>query len=126
MARLTRLAIAGQLHHVALRGHSGIQGGGDCGTEPDKFPGGFLAKFAPGGVDIIGKWDHDLANFDAHRKLSPTQASVSPMVAPEAKCHHAPMPEPPVDPAPADPAVPASWTRTPRIRMRDSTSSASA
>jgi molybdopterin-dependent oxidoreductase alpha subunit len=26
---------------MPLRGHSGIQGGADCGAEPDKFPGGF-------------------------------------------------------------------------------------
>ncbi|HXV83864.1 MAG TPA: FdhF/YdeP family oxidoreductase [Candidatus Binatia bacterium] len=26
---------------MPIRGHSGVQGGGECGTEPDKFPGGF-------------------------------------------------------------------------------------
>jgi molybdopterin-dependent oxidoreductase alpha subunit len=26
---------------MPIRGHSGIQGGGDCGAEADKFPGGF-------------------------------------------------------------------------------------
>ena len=26
---------------MPMRGHSGDQGGGDCGAEPDKFPGGF-------------------------------------------------------------------------------------
>ena len=31
---------------MPLRGHSGIQGGGDCGAEPDKFPGGFAVDEA--------------------------------------------------------------------------------
>ena len=26
---------------MPIRGHSGVQGGGECGSEPDKFPGGF-------------------------------------------------------------------------------------
>lgn len=26
---------------MPIRGHSGVQGGGDCGAEPDRFPGGF-------------------------------------------------------------------------------------
>jgi molybdopterin-dependent oxidoreductase alpha subunit len=26
---------------MPIRGHSGVQGGGECGFEPDKFPGGF-------------------------------------------------------------------------------------
>jgi molybdopterin-dependent oxidoreductase alpha subunit len=26
---------------MPIRGHSGVQGGGECGAEPDKFPGGF-------------------------------------------------------------------------------------
>ena len=26
---------------MPIRGHSGAQGGGECGSEPDKFPGGF-------------------------------------------------------------------------------------
>jgi predicted molibdopterin-dependent oxidoreductase YjgC len=26
---------------MPMRGHSGVQGGGECGAEPDKFPGGF-------------------------------------------------------------------------------------
>ena len=26
---------------MPIRGHSGVEGGGECGAEPDKFPGGF-------------------------------------------------------------------------------------
>ena len=26
---------------MAIRGHSGVQGGGECGSEPERFPGGF-------------------------------------------------------------------------------------
>src|SRR5439155_5767225 len=26
---------------MAIRGHSGVQGGGECGVDPDKYPGGF-------------------------------------------------------------------------------------
>ena len=26
---------------MPIRGHSGVQGGGECGSEPDTFPGGF-------------------------------------------------------------------------------------
>jgi molybdopterin-dependent oxidoreductase alpha subunit len=29
---------------MPIRGHSGVQGGGECGAEPDKFPGGFLVN----------------------------------------------------------------------------------
>jgi molybdopterin-dependent oxidoreductase alpha subunit len=29
---------------MPIRGHSGVQGGGDCGSEPDKFPGGFAVN----------------------------------------------------------------------------------
>src|SRR5687767_13282359 len=29
---------------MPIRGHSGVQGGGDCGAEPDKFPGGFAVN----------------------------------------------------------------------------------
>ncbi len=29
---------------MPMRGHSGEQGGGECGAEPDKFPGGFPAN----------------------------------------------------------------------------------
>jgi predicted molibdopterin-dependent oxidoreductase YjgC len=28
---------------MAIRGHSGVQGGGECGVDPDKYPGGFDA-----------------------------------------------------------------------------------
>jgi molybdopterin-dependent oxidoreductase alpha subunit len=29
---------------MPIRGHSGVQGGGECGAEPDKFPGGFAVN----------------------------------------------------------------------------------
>jgi molybdopterin-dependent oxidoreductase alpha subunit len=29
---------------MPVRGHSGVQGGGECGAEPDKFPGGFAVN----------------------------------------------------------------------------------
>src|SRR5204862_6807913 len=29
---------------IPIRGHSGVQGGGECGAEPDKFPGGFVVN----------------------------------------------------------------------------------
>ena len=29
---------------MPIRGHSGVQGGGECGSEPDKFPGGFAVN----------------------------------------------------------------------------------
>ena len=29
---------------MPIGGHSGVQGGGECGTEPDKFPGGFAVN----------------------------------------------------------------------------------
>ena len=29
---------------MPIRSHSGVQGGGDCGAEPDKFPGGFAVN----------------------------------------------------------------------------------
>ena len=31
---------------MPIRGHSGVQGGGECGSEPDKFPGGFAVNDA--------------------------------------------------------------------------------
>ncbi|HEX9787289.1 MAG TPA: molybdopterin-dependent oxidoreductase [Candidatus Binatia bacterium] len=29
---------------MPIRGHGGVQGGGECGSEPDKFPGGFAVS----------------------------------------------------------------------------------
>ena len=29
---------------MPIRRHSGVQGGGECGSEPDKFPGGFAVN----------------------------------------------------------------------------------
>jgi len=29
---------------MPIRGHSGVQGGGECGSEPDRFPGGFAVN----------------------------------------------------------------------------------
>src|SRR5207247_5353847 len=29
---------------MPIRGHSGVQGGGECGVDPDKYPGGFAVQ----------------------------------------------------------------------------------
>jgi molybdopterin-dependent oxidoreductase alpha subunit len=42
---------------MAIRGHSGAQGGGECGSEPDKFPGGFAVN-ADSARRFSNLWHH--------------------------------------------------------------------
>jgi molybdopterin-dependent oxidoreductase alpha subunit len=44
---------------MPIRGHSGVQGGGECGAEPDKFPGGFAVN-DDGARRFSNLWHHPI------------------------------------------------------------------
>jgi molybdopterin-dependent oxidoreductase alpha subunit len=44
---------------MPIRGHSGVQGGGECGAEPDKFPGG-VAVNDDGARRFSNLWHHPI------------------------------------------------------------------
>ncbi len=44
---------------MPIRGHSGVQGGGECGAEPDKFPGGFAVN-DDGARRFSNLWRHPI------------------------------------------------------------------
>ncbi len=46
---------------MPIRGHSGLQGGGDCGSEPDKFPGG-LAVNEENARRFTNLWRHPVSS----------------------------------------------------------------
>ena len=45
---------------MPIRGHSGAQGGGECGSEPDKFPGGFSVN-AENARRFSNLWRHPVS-----------------------------------------------------------------
>src|SRR5439155_11502503 len=49
---------------MPIRGHSGVQGGGECGVDPDKLPGGFEVSNAEHRARFEALWG---AAVPAHR-----------------------------------------------------------
>ena len=45
---------------LPIRGHSGVQGGGECGVDPDKFPGGCEVDRAEDRARFEALWGHPL------------------------------------------------------------------
>src|SRR5437867_1824331 len=45
---------------LPIRGHSGVQGGGECGVDPDKYPGGFEVAHEPDRRRFEALWGHAL------------------------------------------------------------------
>src|SRR6185369_4330907 len=45
---------------MPIRGHSGVQGGGECGVDPDKYPGGFEVQDPQDRARFEALWRHPL------------------------------------------------------------------
>lgn len=60
---------------MAIRGHSGVQGGGECGVDPDKYPGGFEVANDEDRRRFETLWDHPLPAWKGHRTLQMMEAA---------------------------------------------------
>jgi molybdopterin-dependent oxidoreductase alpha subunit len=54
---------------IPIRGHSGVQGGGECGVDPDKYPGGFAVADADDRRRFETLWGAPLPAWKGHRTL---------------------------------------------------------
>jgi molybdopterin-dependent oxidoreductase alpha subunit len=60
---------------LPIRGHSGVQGGGECGVDPDKYPGGFEVACEPDRLRFEKLWGHALPAWKGHRTLQMLEAA---------------------------------------------------
>ncbi len=60
---------------IPIRGHSGVQGGGECGVDPDKYPGGFEVKNAEDRQRFEALWGHSLPASPGLRTLQMLEAA---------------------------------------------------
>ncbi|HKQ59335.1 MAG TPA: FdhF/YdeP family oxidoreductase [Candidatus Eisenbacteria bacterium] len=60
---------------MAIRGHSGVQGGSECGLDPDKLPGGFEVANAEDRLRFETLWGHALPAWKGHRTLQMLEAA---------------------------------------------------
>lgn len=60
---------------LPIRGHSGVQGGGEVGVDPDKYPGGFEVEHAEDRARFEALWDHPLPAWRGHRTLAMLEAA---------------------------------------------------
>jgi len=60
---------------MAIRGHSGVQGGGECGVDPDKYPGGFEVANDQDRARFESLWGHPLPAWKGHRTLQMLEAA---------------------------------------------------
>ncbi|MBI1795495.1 MAG: molybdopterin-dependent oxidoreductase, partial [Candidatus Eisenbacteria bacterium] len=60
---------------MAIRGHSGVQGGGECGVDPDKYPGGFEVAHADDRARFERLWGAQLPAWKGHRTLQMMEAA---------------------------------------------------
>lgn len=60
---------------LPIRGHSGVQGGGECGVDPDKYPGGFEVANPLDRKRFEALWDVPLPAWKGHRTLQMLEAS---------------------------------------------------
>jgi predicted molibdopterin-dependent oxidoreductase YjgC len=60
---------------MAIRGHSGVQGGGECGVDPDKYPGGFEVAHDEDRRRFETLWGHPLPAWKGHRTLQMLEAA---------------------------------------------------
>ena len=60
---------------LPIRGHSGVQGGGECGVDPDKLPGGFEVANADDRARFESLWGAPLPVHHGHRTLQMLEAS---------------------------------------------------
>jgi len=60
---------------IPIRGHSGVQGGGECGVDPDKYPGGFEVANADDRRRFEELWGRPLPAWKGHRTLQMLEAA---------------------------------------------------
>ncbi|HYM79776.1 MAG TPA: FdhF/YdeP family oxidoreductase [Candidatus Limnocylindria bacterium] len=60
---------------MPIRGHSGVQGGGECGVDPDKLPGGFEIANEHDRARFERLWGHSLPAWKGHRTLQMMEAA---------------------------------------------------
>src|SRR6185436_1082771 len=60
---------------MPIRGHSGVQGGGECGVDPDKYPGGFEVARDDDRRRFESLWGHALPAWKGHRTLQMMEAA---------------------------------------------------
>ncbi len=60
---------------LPIRGHSGVQGGGECGVDPDKLPGGFEVAKADDRARFAELWGAPLPVHRGHRTLQMLEAA---------------------------------------------------
>ena len=60
---------------MPIRGHSGVQGGGECGVDPDKLPGGFEVAIEADRRRFETLWNAPLPAWKGHRTLQMLEAA---------------------------------------------------
>jgi predicted molibdopterin-dependent oxidoreductase YjgC len=60
---------------MPIRGHSGVQGGGECGVDPDKYPGGFEVRNEDDRRRFEALWGAPLPAWKGHRTLQMLEAA---------------------------------------------------
>src|SRR5947208_10541428 len=60
---------------MPIRGHSGVQGGGECGVDPDKYPGGFEVARAEDRRRFEDLWGVALPAWKGRRTLQMMEAA---------------------------------------------------
>src|SRR6267378_3493706 len=60
---------------MPIRGHSGVQGGGECGVDPDKLPGGFEVAVDQDRRRFESLWGAPIPAWKGHRTLQMVEAA---------------------------------------------------
>jgi molybdopterin-dependent oxidoreductase alpha subunit len=60
---------------LPIRGHSGVQGGGECGVDPDKLPGGFEVANDADRARFEALWGETIPPWRGHRTLQMLEAA---------------------------------------------------
>jgi molybdopterin-dependent oxidoreductase alpha subunit len=60
---------------MPIRGHSGVQGGGECGVDPERLPGGFSVSDPADRARFEALWGAPLPSFKGHRTLQMLEAA---------------------------------------------------
>jgi molybdopterin-dependent oxidoreductase alpha subunit len=60
---------------MPIRGHSGVQGGGECGVDPDKLPGGFEVSHPDDRARFESLWGRPIPAWKGRRTLQMLEAA---------------------------------------------------
>jgi molybdopterin-dependent oxidoreductase alpha subunit len=60
---------------LPIRGHSGVQGGGECGVDPEKLPGGFEVAVEADRTRFEALWGAPIPAWKGHRTLQMLEAA---------------------------------------------------